>query len=159
MKTIPACGTPPAFLILIPSLFQLCLSFLLSQVLNLVMYQGTSQSLNHLIKAKRVLGLLALAAKPSDTSIALKHRRCRYPTAWRNSFQHHEIQNLTKVSTFYILRNPRNSPDKILKLMVTMTRSKVQSRAHHYDAHLWPLTKVLDSLPSINFLHLTVSEI
>ena len=94
-----------------------------------------------------------------DTSIALKHRRCRYPTAWRNSFQHHEIQNLTKVSTFYILRNPRNSPDKILKLMFTMTRSKVQSRPHHYDAHLWPLTNVLDSLPSINFLHLTVSEI
>ena len=36
-----------------------------------------------------------------------------------------------------------------------MTRSKVQSRSHHDDAHLHPLTNV----PSINFLHLTVSEI
>ena len=41
-----------------------------------------------------------------------------------------------QVSTFYTLWNPRNSQDKILKLMVTMTRSKVKSRSHHDIAHL-----------------------
>ena len=97
------------------------------------------------------------------------------------------------------------SPDKILKFMVTMTRSKVKSRSHNEVANLRPLTNVPTkfqlhipygfpdiawarfytsrslrqgqklnqghimtlhtyaplpmSLPSINFLHLTVSEI
>ena len=41
-----------------------------------------------------------------------------------------------QVSTFYTLWNPRNSPDKILRLMVTMTRSKVKPRSHHDVAHL-----------------------
>ena len=36
----------------------------------------------------------------------------------------------------------RNSPDKILKLMLTMTRSKVKSRLHHDVAHLQPLTNI-----------------
>ena len=36
------------------------------------------------------------------------------------------------VSTFYTLWKPRNSPDKILKLMVT---DKVKSRSHHDVAH------------------------
>ena len=44
--------------------------------------------------------------------------------------------------TFHTLRNPRNSPYKTLKLMVTMTRSKVKSRSHHGVAHLQPLTNV-----------------
>ena len=43
-----------------------------------------------------------------------------------------------QVSTFYTLWNQRNRPDKILKLMVTMTRSKVKSRSHHDVAHLQP---------------------
>ena len=47
-----------------------------------------------------------------------------------------------QVSIFYTLWNPRNSPDKILKHMVTMTRSKVKSRSHHDIAHLQPLTNV-----------------
>ena len=34
------------------------------------------------------------------------------------------------------------NPDKILKLMVTMARSKVKSRSHHDVAHLHPLTNV-----------------
>ena len=48
-----------------------------------------------------------------------------------------------QVSTFYTLRNPRNSLDKILKLMVTMTRSKVKSRSHHDIAHLQPPINIL----------------
>ena len=47
-----------------------------------------------------------------------------------------------QVSTFYTLWNPRNRPDKGLKLMVTMTRSKVKSKSHHDTAHLQPLTNV-----------------
>ena len=43
----------------------------------------------------------------------------------------------------YTLLNPRNSPDKILKIMVNMTRSKVKSRSHHDVAHLQPLTNIL----------------
>ena len=62
-----------------------------------------------------------------------------------------------QVSTFYALWNTKNSPDKILKLMVITTRSKVKSRSHHDLAYLPPLTNV--SLPSINFLHFTVSGI
>ena len=34
------------------------------------------------------------------------------------------------------------NPDKILKLMVTMTRSKVKSTSHHDVAHLQPPTNV-----------------
>ena len=41
---------------------------------------------------------------------------------------------------FYILRNPRNSLNKILKLMVTMTRSKLKSRLQHDASHLQPLS-------------------
>ena len=48
-----------------------------------------------------------------------------------------------KVSTFNT-----NSPDKILKLMVTMTRSKVNSRSQHNLAYLPPQPM---SLPSIIF--------
>ena len=61
-----------------------------------------------------------------------------------------------QVSTSYTLRFLRYSLDKIFKLKVTTARSKVKSRSHHNAAHLQPL---LMSLPSINFLHLTVSEI
>ena len=45
-----------------------------------------------------------------------------------------------QASTFYTLWNQRNNPDKILKLMVTMTRSKIKSRSHHDIAHLQPLS-------------------
>ena len=54
----------------------------------------------------------------------------------------HPSQCSSQVSTFYTLRNPRNSPDKILKLMVTTTRSKVKSRSHQDVVHLQPLTNV-----------------
>ena len=47
-----------------------------------------------------------------------------------------------QLSTFYTLWNPRNSPDKISKLMVTMIRSKVKSRSHYDIAHLHPQTNV-----------------
>ena len=61
-----------------------------------------------------------------------------------------------KVTTFYTLWNQKINPDKILKLMVTMTKSNVKSRLpmtlHTYN--LQPM-----SLPSINFLHPTVSKI
>ena len=46
------------------------------------------------------------------------------------------------MSTFYTLWNPRNIPEKMLKLMVTMTRSKVNSRSHHDVTHLQPATNV-----------------
>ena len=49
----------------------------------------------------------------------------------------------------------KTDPNNILKVKVTSTRS-VKSRAHHDAAHLQPLTK---GTPSINFLHLTVSDI
>ena len=39
------------------------------------------------------------------------------------------------------LTNSKNSPDKVLKLMVT-TRSKVKPRSHHDVAHLQPLNNV-----------------
>ena len=61
-----------------------------------------------------------------------------------------------KVSTSYTLRFLRYSPDKILYVKVTTARSKVKSRSHHDVAHLHPLKQFL---LSINFLHLTVSEI
>ena len=47
-----------------------------------------------------------------------------------------------QVSTSYTLWNPRNSPDKILKLMLTMTRSKVKSRIHPDVIHPLPPTNV-----------------
>ena len=65
-------------------------------------------------------------------------------------------QYLYQVSTSYTLRFPRYSPDKILWVKVTTARLKVKSRSHHDVAHLHPQPI---SVPSINFLHLTVSEI
>ena len=47
------------------------------------------------------------------------------------------------------------SPEKILKLMINTTRSKVKSRSHHDVAHLQPQSM---SLPRIYLLHFTVSE-
>ena len=47
-----------------------------------------------------------------------------------------------QVSMFYMLWNPRNSPDKILKLMVTMTRSNLKSRLQHDMSHLQLLSNV-----------------
>ena len=44
------------------------------------------------------------------------------------------------MSTFYILRNLRNS--RILKLMVTMTRSKLKSKLQFDLSHLQPLRNV-----------------
>ena len=47
------------------------------------------------------------------------------------------------VSIFYTLQNQRNSPDKILTPMVTITRSKVKNtRSHHDVAHLQPQSNV-----------------
>ena len=46
-------------------------------------------------------------------------------------------------------------PNSILKVKVTSARSKVKSRLYLDGAHL----HLSDSVPSINFLHLTVSEI
>ena len=40
------------------------------------------------------------------------------------------------MSTFYTLRNQRNIQEKILKLVITITRSKVKSRSQHDVAHL-----------------------
>ena len=54
----------------------------------------------------------------------------------------HPNQCPQQVSTFCTLQNPRNSLDKILKLMVTTKRSKVKSRSHHDVAHLKPLSNV-----------------
>ena len=48
------------------------------------------------------------------------------------------------------------SPNKIVKLKVNIARSKVTSRSNHDVAHPHPQQM---SLPSINFLYLTVSEI
>ena len=46
-----------------------------------------------------------------------------------------------QVSTSYTLRFMRYSPDKIFKLKVTTTRSKVKSRSHHDVAHLHHLNQ------------------
>ena len=46
------------------------------------------------------------------------------------------------MSTFYTLQNPRNRVEKILKLMVTTTRSKVKSRSHHEVAYPQSLSNV-----------------
>ena len=50
-----------------------------------------------------------------------------------------------------------NLHQMILKVKVTTTSLKVKLRSDHDAAHLHPLTNA--SLPNINFLHLTVSEI
>ena len=47
-----------------------------------------------------------------------------------------------QVSPFHILWNQRNNPDKLLKLMGTMPRSKVKSRSHYDVAHIHPITNV-----------------
>ena len=51
-------------------------------------------------------------------------------------------QCLYQVLTFYTLQFPRYSPDKILKVKVTTSMSKVKSRTNHDIAHLHPLTNV-----------------
>ena len=51
-------------------------------------------------------------------------------------------QRSYQVSTFYTLWIPRNGPDRILKLMVTMTRSKVKSRSQNDVAHLQSITNI-----------------
>ena len=66
----------------------------------------------------------------------------------------HPNQCSYQVSTFYTLRNPRNSPDKILKLMVSTTRS---NQGHTMTLHTYNDLPI--SLSSNTFLHLTVSEI
>ena len=51
----------------------------------------------------------------------------------------HPLTNIpTKCQPSTPYRMPRNSPDKILKLVVTTTRSEVKSRSHHDVAHLQP---------------------
>ena len=51
-------------------------------------------------------------------------------------------QCLKEVSTFYTLWKQRNSPDKILELMVTIIRSQVKLRSCHDGAHLQPQSNV-----------------
>ena len=62
----------------------------------------------------------------------------------------------TKTSTSYTLQFSRYGPDKIFKVKVTTTRSKVKSRLNYDVAHLHPQPM---SLPSINTLPLIVTEI
>ena len=50
--------------------------------------------------------------------------------------------SLPSVKLLHLELNLRNSPDSILKDMVTTTRSKVTSRSHHDLAHLQPPTNV-----------------
>ena len=59
-----------------------------------------------------------------------------------------------QVSTSYTLWLPRYSPDKIFKLKVTTPRS---NQGQTMTLHTY--TPQPMSLPSMNFLHLTVSEI
>ena len=49
---------------------------------------------------------------------------------------------LTKCQNSTLYGIPRNSPEKILQLMVTVTRSKVISWSPHDVAHLQPLTNI-----------------
>ena len=63
---------------------------------------------------------------------------------------------LYQVSTSYTLWFLKHCPDKSLKVKVTTARLQVKSRSHHDSAHLQPPTNAPNS---INFLHLTVSEI
>ena len=59
-----------------------------------------------------------------------------------------------QVSTSYTLRFPRYRPDKIFKFKVTTARSNQGQTMMLHTYTSQPM-----SLPSINFLHLTVSEI
>ena len=61
---------------------------------------------------------------------------------------------LNQVSTFYTLRNPRNSLDNILKLMLITARS---NQGHTMMFHTYNPQSM--SLPSIILLYFTVSEI
>ena len=47
-----------------------------------------------------------------------------------------------QLSTSYTLRFQRYCPDKILKVKVTTTKSKVKSKSHHDVAHLQPPNNV-----------------
>ena len=76
---------------------------------------------------------------------------------------HHALAHLhplTNVPTKYPLPTPYSflniAHNKMSKVKVTIVRSKVKSRSHHVIAHLYPKPM---SLPSINILHLRVSEI
>ena len=76
------------------------------------------------------------------------------------SRSHHgdaHLQPPTNVPTKYQLPTPNGFQDRTLTRFVGQGHySKVKSRSHHDDKHLYPLTM---SIPSINFLRLTVSEI
>ena len=60
---------------------------------------------------------------------------------------------MSQVSTYYTLRFPRYSPDKIFKLKVTAARS---NQGQTMTLHTYTTQPM--SLPPINFLHLRVSE-
>ena len=66
----------------------------------------------------------------------------------KRKMSHHDahLHPLTNVPTKCQPSTPYGiqeiNPDKILKLMANMTRSKVKSRSHHDVAHLQPLTNV-----------------
>ena len=53
--------------------------------------------------------------------------------------QYKDLDTFSAVSVIWFLGY---SPDKILHVKVTKTRSKVKSRSHHDIAHLRPLTNV-----------------
>ena len=89
----------------------------------------------------------------SNPYIFIIRERCLKYGSWthfgRAKRSHHDAhihlhtspnQSPYQVSTFYTLWNPRNSPDKILKLMVTITRSKVKLRSQSDVAYLQPIT-------------------
>ena len=68
-------------------------------------------------------------------------------TAWTRYYRslwqgQRSNQGPYQVSTSYTLRCSRYNLDKILKLMIATTRSKVKSKSHHNVAHLHPLTYV-----------------
>ena len=69
------------------------------------------------------------------------------PTYTRNQCPYH-------VSTSYTSQFPRYSPDKILRVKVTMARSN-----QGHTMTLYTYTPYQMSLTSINFLHVTISEI
>ena len=79
----------------------------------------------------------------------LKYGRCTHFGRAKRSHHDEHIHLQTppnqcpyQVSTFCTLWNPRNSPDKILSVKVTTTRSKVKSKSHHDEAYLHLLTNV-----------------
>ena len=86
-------------------------------------------------------------------------------TLWQSQSyrSHHDahLHPLTNVSAKCQPSTPYGikeiNPDKILKLTVTMTRSKVKSRGHTITLHTYNPQPM--SLQSINFLHLTFSKI